>query len=45
MRRILAEPKLAQQFVTRGLGRVAAEFSEAAVVGQWKTLFADYGAA
>ena len=44
VRRILAEPKLAQQFVTRGLGRVAAEFSEAAVVGQWKTLFADYGA-
>jgi glycosyltransferase involved in cell wall biosynthesis len=43
VRRLLAEPKLAAQFAQRGLGRVAAEFSEAAVVGQWKTLFADYG--
>jgi glycosyltransferase involved in cell wall biosynthesis len=45
VRRLLAEPKLAEGFRTRGLGRVAAEFSEAAVVAQWKTLFADYGAA
>jgi glycosyltransferase involved in cell wall biosynthesis len=45
VRRLLAEPKLAEGFKTRGLGRVAAEFSEAAVVAQWKTLFADYGAA
>jgi glycosyltransferase involved in cell wall biosynthesis len=45
VRRILAEPQLARQFVTRGLGRVAAEFSEEAVVAQWQTLFADYGAA
>jgi glycosyltransferase involved in cell wall biosynthesis len=45
VRRLLAEPKLTAQFTERGLGRVAAEFSEAAVVGQWKTLFADYGAA
>jgi glycosyltransferase involved in cell wall biosynthesis len=45
VRRVLSEPKLADGFRTRGLGRVAAEFSEAAVVGQWKTLFADYGAA
>jgi glycosyltransferase involved in cell wall biosynthesis len=44
VRRLLAEPKLAGQFTERGLGRVAAEFSEAAVVAQWKTLFADYGA-
>ena len=44
VRRILAEPTLAGQFTARGLGRVAAEFSEAAVVAQWKTLFADYGA-
>jgi glycosyltransferase involved in cell wall biosynthesis len=44
VRRLLAEPKLAAQFAERGLGRVAAEFSEAAVVGQWNTLFADYGA-
>ncbi len=43
VRRLLAEPKLAAQFAQRGRGRVAAEFSEAAVVGQWKTLFADYG--
>ena len=43
VRQLLAEPKLAAQFAQRGLGRVAAEFSEAAVVGQWKTLFADYG--
>jgi len=45
VRRLLAEPKLAAAFKDRGLGRVAAEFSEAAVVAQWKTLFADYGAA
>jgi len=45
VRQLLAEPDLAAQFVQRGLGRVAAEFSEAAVVAQWKTLFADYGAA
>ena len=44
VRRILAEPSLATAFTERGLGRVAAEFSEAAVVAQWKTLFADYGA-
>jgi glycosyltransferase involved in cell wall biosynthesis len=44
IRRLLAEPKLAVQFTERGRGRVAAEFSEAAVVAQWKTLFADYGA-
>lgn len=45
VRQLLAEPDLAAQFTARGLGRVAAEFSEAAVVAQWKTLFADYGAA
>jgi glycosyltransferase involved in cell wall biosynthesis len=44
VRRILAERKLADGFKARGLGRVAAEFSEAAVVAQWKTLFSDYGA-
>jgi glycosyltransferase involved in cell wall biosynthesis len=44
VRRVLADPKLARQFAQRGLGRVAAEFSEAAVVAQWKTLFSDYGA-
>ena len=45
VRRLLAEPRLAAAFAERGLGRVAAEFSETAVVAQWKTLFADYGAA
>ena len=45
IQRLLAEPTLAARFAERGLGRVAAEFSEAAVVAQWKTLFADYGAA
>lgn len=45
VRRLLAEPRLADGFKARGLGRVAAEFSEAAVVAQWKTLFSDYGAA
>jgi len=44
VRRLLAEPRLAADFKARGLGRVAAEFSEAAVVGQWKALFSDYGA-
>jgi glycosyltransferase involved in cell wall biosynthesis len=45
VRNLLAEPRLAAAFKDRGLGRVAAEFSEEAVVAQWKTLFADYGAA
>src|SRR3569623_1721395 len=44
VRRLLAEPKLAARFRARGRGRVSAEFSEAAVVGQWKTLISDYGA-
>lgn len=44
VRRLLVEPKLAAGFKARGLGRVAAEFSETAVVAQWKTLFSDYGA-
>ena len=45
VRRLLAEPKLAARLAERGRARVAAEFSEAAVVALWKTLFADYGAA
>ncbi|MBS0360569.1 MAG: glycosyltransferase [Proteobacteria bacterium] len=45
VRALMAEPKRARAMAERGLGRVAAEFSETAVVGQWKTLFADYGAA
>ena len=45
VRALLADRKRAAALAQRGLGRVAAEFSEAAVVAQWKTLFADYGAA
>lgn len=45
VRQLLADRGRAAQLAERGLGRVAAEFSEAAVVGQWKTLFSDYGAA
>jgi glycosyltransferase involved in cell wall biosynthesis len=45
VRQLLAEPARAARLAERGLGRVAAEFSEAAVIGQWKTLFSDYGAA
>ena len=45
VRRLLADRKLAARFAERGRARVAAEFSEAAVVALWKTLFADYGAA
>ncbi|MBS0334984.1 MAG: glycosyltransferase [Proteobacteria bacterium] len=44
VRALMADPKRAKALAQRGRGRVAAEFSEAAVVGQWKTLFADYGA-
>lgn len=45
VRQLLAEPMLRGQFAARGMARVEAEFSEAAVVAQWKVLFADYGAA
>ena len=45
VRRLLAEPKLRTGLAAAGARRVAAEFSEAAVVAQWKALFADYGAA
>jgi glycosyltransferase involved in cell wall biosynthesis len=44
VRRLLADAGLRQRFVEAGARRVEAEFSEAAVVGQWKTLFSDYGA-
>jgi glycosyltransferase involved in cell wall biosynthesis len=44
VRRLLGDRKLAARFAERGRARVAAEFSEAAVVALWKTLFADYGA-
>jgi glycosyltransferase involved in cell wall biosynthesis len=45
VRQVLAAPKLAASFAAKGKARVAAEFSEAAIVGQWTELFADYGAA
>jgi glycosyltransferase involved in cell wall biosynthesis len=44
VRRLLGEGKLRNRLAAAGAERVEAEFSEAAVVGQWKTLFADYGA-
>ena len=44
VRRLLADPKLSAGLATAGARRVAAEFSEAAVVAQWKALFADHGA-
>ncbi|WP_293905509.1 glycosyltransferase [Phenylobacterium sp.] len=44
VRRLLADPTLRTRFAAAGAARVAAEFSEAAVVAQWKALFADYGA-
>lgn len=44
VRRLLASPAIRGRFAAAGAARVAAEFSEAAVVDQWKSLFADYGA-
>ncbi|MBU1374398.1 MAG: glycosyltransferase [Alphaproteobacteria bacterium] len=44
VRRLLAEPTLRARLAAAGGRRVDAEFSEAAVVAQWKALFADYGA-
>lgn len=45
VRGLLADARLRARLAERGKKRVAAEFSEAAVVGQWKALFSDYGAA
>jgi glycosyltransferase involved in cell wall biosynthesis len=45
VRLLLADGALRDTVARRGKERVALEFSEAAVVAQWKTLFADYGAA
>ena len=44
VRRLLAEPGLRARFAAAGAARVEAEFSQAAVVAQWKALFADHGA-
>jgi len=43
--RLLADPALRARLAAAGARHVEAEFSEAAVVAQWKALFADYGAA
>ena len=43
--RLVADPKLRQRFVAAGARRVEVEFSEAAVVGQWKSLFTEFGVA
>ncbi len=45
VRRLLDDPMLRIRLVQQGAERVEAEFSEAAVVAQWRELFADYGAA
>jgi len=44
VRRLLADKDLLAQIAGHGKRRVELEFSEAAVVAQWRTLFADYGA-
>lgn len=44
VRRLLAEPMLRTRLAAAGGARVEAQFSEAAVVAQWKALFAGYGA-
>lgn len=43
--RLIADPMLCIRMVQSGSERVEAEFSPAAVVTQWRRLFADYGAA
>lgn len=43
-RRLIEQPQLRASLAAKGLARVAAEFSQEAVVGQWTDLFADYGA-
>jgi len=44
VRRMLDDPALRASCAAAGAARVAAEFSPAAVVGQWRDLFADVGA-
>jgi glycosyltransferase involved in cell wall biosynthesis len=43
IRRVLAEPLLRAGMAHRGQARVEGQFSPAAVVGAWRTLFADHG--
>ena len=45
IRRLLNDPTLRAELARAGLERVEGEFSETAVVAQWRSLFADYGAA
>jgi glycosyltransferase involved in cell wall biosynthesis len=45
VRRVLDEPMLRIGLIQHGAERVEAEFSAAAVVAQWRELFADLGAA
>ena len=42
--RMIADPMLCIRMVQNGSERVEADFSPAAVVAQWRRLFADYGA-
>jgi glycosyltransferase involved in cell wall biosynthesis len=44
VRRLLGDKALRGRLARRGAKRVELEFSEAAVVAQWKALFSDYGA-
>jgi glycosyltransferase involved in cell wall biosynthesis len=44
IRSLLDDPALQARLAAAGSQRVAAEFSQAAVVAQWRSLFADYGA-
>jgi glycosyltransferase involved in cell wall biosynthesis len=44
VRTLIKDGRLRARLADRGRKRVAAEFSEAAVVGQWKALFSDHGA-
>jgi glycosyltransferase involved in cell wall biosynthesis len=44
VKQLLDDPALRGRFKAAGLARVEAQFSEAAVVAQWRSLFADYGA-
>jgi glycosyltransferase involved in cell wall biosynthesis len=45
IRVLLAKPQLRASLAAAGLARVEDEFSEAAVVAQWRDLLSDYGAA
>jgi glycosyltransferase involved in cell wall biosynthesis len=43
IRRALGEPLLRAGMADAGLARVATQFSQAAVIAAWRTLFADHG--